>query len=169
MNAQEMSRLYGYIRASTDKQIASPETQRQIIEDYAKRLGRTVDRYFIDPATSGKKSLFDREAGKELPLTLKKGDAVIVARLDRLSRSFIGFARILEFWLKHKITMHLCDMPGGVFDPVQPHERNADRHAHSLCQLRAAANQRPHTRRAPGPQDARREVLPLGGVRLALG
>ena len=60
MNAQEMSRVYGYIRASTDKQIASPETQRQIIEDYAKRLGRSVDRYFIDPAVSGKKPLFDR-------------------------------------------------------------------------------------------------------------
>src|SRR4029077_26719 len=120
MTATEMARVYGYIRASTDKQIASPETQRQIIEDYAKRLGRSVDRYFIDPAVSGKKSLFDREAGKELSLTLKKGDGVIVARLDRLSRSFIGFARILQCWLKHKITMHLCDMPGGVFDPDNP-------------------------------------------------
>ena len=43
-----------------------------------------------------------------------------MARLDRLSRSFVGFAQILEFWLKHKITMHLCDMPGGVFDPDNP-------------------------------------------------
>ena len=120
MNAQETSRLYGYIRASTDRQIASPETQRQIIEEYARRLGKTVDRFFVDPATSGKKSLFDREAGKELTLILNKGDEVIVARLDRLSRSFVGFARILEFWLKHKITMHLCDMPGGVFDPDNP-------------------------------------------------
>ena len=33
MNAQEMADVYGYIRASTDKQIASPETQRQIIEE----------------------------------------------------------------------------------------------------------------------------------------
>ena len=72
MNASEMARVYGYIRASTDRQIASPETQRQIIEEYAKRLGRTVDRFFIDPAVSGKKSLFDREAGKELPLILKR-------------------------------------------------------------------------------------------------
>ena len=120
MNAKEMARVYGYIRASTDKQIASPETQKQIIDEYARRLGRTVDRYFIDPAVSGKKSLFDRDAGKELSLVLKKGDEVIVARLDRLSRSFVGFARILEFWLKHKITMHLCDMPGGVFDPDNP-------------------------------------------------
>ncbi len=54
MNAQEMSHVYGYIRASTDKQIASAETQRQIIEDYAGRIGKTVDHCFIDPATSGK-------------------------------------------------------------------------------------------------------------------
>ena len=53
-------RVYGYIRASTDKQIASPETQREIIEEYARRLGRTVDAFYIDPATSGKKPLFER-------------------------------------------------------------------------------------------------------------
>src|SRR5262249_5436217 len=57
MNAQEMSHTYGYIRASTDKQIASPETQKQIIEDYATRIGKSVDRYLVDPATSGKKKL----------------------------------------------------------------------------------------------------------------
>jgi putative DNA-invertase from lambdoid prophage Rac len=120
MNAQEMARVYGYIRASTDRQIASPETQKQIIEDYARRLGKTVDRYFVDPAVSGKKALFDRDAGKEMLAQLNKGDEVIVARLDRLSRSFVGFARILEFWLERKIKMHLCDMPGGHFDPDNP-------------------------------------------------
>jgi DNA invertase Pin-like site-specific DNA recombinase len=120
MSLADTHRVYGHIRASTDKQIASPETQRQIIEEYAKRLHRTVDRFFIDPAVSGKKSLFDRDGGKELALTLSKGDEVIVARLDRLSRSFVGFARILEFSLKHKIKMHICDMPGGVFDPDNP-------------------------------------------------
>jgi DNA invertase Pin-like site-specific DNA recombinase len=81
MNAQEMSRVYGYVRASTDKQIASPETQRQIIEEYAKRLGRSVDRFFIDPAVSGKKSLFDRDDGKGMITQLKTGDEIIVARL----------------------------------------------------------------------------------------
>jgi DNA invertase Pin-like site-specific DNA recombinase len=115
-----MRRLYGYIRASTDKQIASPETQKQIIEDYAKRLGRSVDRYFIDPDISGKRPLFERPSGKELSLVLAPGDQVVVARLDRLSRSFIGFAHILELFVKKKITMHLCDMPGGVFDPDNP-------------------------------------------------
>jgi DNA invertase Pin-like site-specific DNA recombinase len=120
MNAQEMSRTYGYIRASTDKQIASPDTQRQIIEDYAMRIGKTVDRYFVDPATSGKKQLKDRDAGRELVATLRSRDTVIVARLDRLSRSFIGFAQILDTWTKLKVGIHLCDMPGGHFDPDNP-------------------------------------------------
>jgi DNA invertase Pin-like site-specific DNA recombinase len=120
MTVPPNARLYGYGRASTDKQVASPETQKQIIRDYAKRFGRDVDDFFIDPAVSGKKPLFEREAGKNLSLALKPGDHVIVARLDRLSRSFIGFAHILELFLKKKITMHLCDMPGGVFDPDNP-------------------------------------------------
>jgi DNA invertase Pin-like site-specific DNA recombinase len=120
MNAQEMSRVYGYIRASTDRQIASPETQREIIEEYAKRIGRSVDRFFIDPPTSGKKRLHDRDAGRELMTTLRSRDTVIVARLDRLSRSFIGFAQILDSWTKLKVVIHLCDMPGGHFDPDNP-------------------------------------------------
>src|SRR6516162_8847805 len=120
MTRQEMHRVYGYIRASTDKQIASPETQRQIIEDYAGRIGKTVDGCFIDPATSGKKRLHDREAGRELMATLRSRDTVIVARLDRLSRSFIGFAQILDRWTKLKVGIHLCDLPGGHFDPDNP-------------------------------------------------
>ena len=120
MNAQEMARTYGYIRASTDKQIASPETQRQIIEDYARRIGKTVDRCYVDPATSGKKRLQDRDAGRELMAILRQRDTVIVARLDRLSRSFIGFAQILDSWTKLKVGIHLCDMPGGHFDPDNP-------------------------------------------------
>src|SRR5262245_60954832 len=116
----ESPRVYGYIRASTDKQVASPETQREIIEEYARRLGRPVDSFYIDPATSGKKPLFERIAGKELAAGIRRGDHVIVARLDRLSRSFVGFAHILDAWLWLKVVLHLCDMPGGVFDPDNP-------------------------------------------------
>ena len=84
-------------------------------------LDAAIDDYPIGQRERGKCRLqVERVENKELAVTLKKSDAVIVARLDRLSRSFIGFARILEFWLKHKITMHLCDMPGGVFEPDNP-------------------------------------------------
>ena len=169
MNAAEMVRVYSYIRASTDKQIASPETQRQIIDDYAKRLGRTVERYFVDPAVSGKKPLFDREAGKEMLAQLNKGDEVIVARLDRLSRSFVGFARILEFWLEAQDQNASLRHAGRRLRSRQPHERTPHRSPDHLRELRAAPDQRSHPRRAPGPQAARRKVYPLARVRLALG
>jgi DNA invertase Pin-like site-specific DNA recombinase len=120
MNAEEMARVYGYIRASTDKQIASPETQRQIIEDYAKRLGKTVNDYYVDPAISGKKRLCERMAGARLMTDVRPRDTIIVARLDRLSRSFIAFAEILDAWTKRKVSLHLCDFPGGGFDPDNP-------------------------------------------------
>jgi Resolvase, N terminal domain len=58
--------------------------------------------------------------GRELMTTLRSRDTVIVARLDRLSRSFIGFAQILDTWTKLKVSIHLCDMPGGHFDPDNP-------------------------------------------------
>jgi DNA invertase Pin-like site-specific DNA recombinase len=58
--------------------------------------------------------------GRELMATLRTRDTVIVARLDRLSRSFIGFAQILDSWTKLKVGIHLCDMPGGHFDPDNP-------------------------------------------------
>jgi DNA invertase Pin-like site-specific DNA recombinase len=120
MNASGIARNYGYIRASTDKQVAWPETQRQLIIDYAARIGKTIDFFYIDPATSGKKRLFDREAGRRLMVDLRNGDTVIVARLDRLSRSFIQFAQILDQWAKTKVSIHICDMPGGHFDPDNP-------------------------------------------------
>jgi DNA invertase Pin-like site-specific DNA recombinase len=120
MTREEIRRAYGYVRASTDKQIASPETQKQIIENYAKRIGTAVDRFFVDQAISGRKRLQDRQAGGELMTTVRPRDTVIVARLDRLSRSFIGFAEILDAWTKLKIGIHLCDMPGGHFDPDNP-------------------------------------------------
>jgi DNA invertase Pin-like site-specific DNA recombinase len=64
--------------------------------------------------------LFERAAGKELAAEIRRGDHVIVAPLDRLSRSFVGFAHILDAWLRLKVVLHLSDMPGGVFDPENP-------------------------------------------------
>jgi DNA invertase Pin-like site-specific DNA recombinase len=113
-------RVFGYARASTDKQVASPETQKQIISEYAGRLGKTVDDFYVDPASSGKKRLCAREAGFRLMIDLRPGDTVIVARLDRLSRSLIDFAEILDAWTKKKVCLHLCDFPGGGFDPDNP-------------------------------------------------
>jgi putative DNA-invertase from lambdoid prophage Rac len=120
MTTPDTAMVFGYCRASTDKQVASPETQKQIITEYAARLGKTVNDFYIDPASSGKKRLCEREAGSRLMKDLEPGDTVIVARLDRLSRSFVAFAEILDVWTKGKVRLHLCDFPGGGFDPENP-------------------------------------------------
>ena len=113
-------RIFAYIRASTSKQIASPEVQKGLIAEYATRLGLTIDEFYVDPATTSKFDLFDRPAGKRLFVDLRPGDVLIVAKLDRLSRSYLEFATTLNTLEKRQITLHVCDMPGGVFDPTNP-------------------------------------------------
>jgi DNA invertase Pin-like site-specific DNA recombinase len=113
-------RIFAYIRASTSKQIASPDVQKGLITEYATRLGLTIDGFYVDPATTSKFDLFDRPAGKRLLVDLRPGDMLIVAKLDRLSRSYLEFATTLNTLEKRQITLHVVDMRGGVFDPTNP-------------------------------------------------
>ena len=106
-------RIFAYIRASTSKQIASPEVQKGLIAEYATRLGLTIDEFYVDPATTSKFDLFDRPAGKRLFVDLRPGDVLIVAKLDRLSRSYLEFATTLNTLEKRQITLHVCRHAGG--------------------------------------------------------
>jgi DNA invertase Pin-like site-specific DNA recombinase len=108
---------YGYVRGTTDPRVESPEVQKQIIADYASRRGLLVDGIFVDRAAAGGQPLIAREAGGQLLLALRKGDHLIAARLDRVSRSLLGFGTILEALDKLGVVVHLCDVPGGVLDP----------------------------------------------------
>jgi DNA invertase Pin-like site-specific DNA recombinase len=60
------SRVIGYARASTKKQVESPETQKEAIKRYAvfNQMGDVT--FFVDAAKSGKTSWDERDAGKEL-------------------------------------------------------------------------------------------------------
>jgi DNA invertase Pin-like site-specific DNA recombinase len=112
---------YGYIRASTAQQIASPAVQKQLIADYCHRAGLNLGgRFFVDPSTSGKINIQERPAGGEMMAGLKSGDHIVVARLDRLTRSLANFANLLEILENRGIALHACDMPGIVLDPANP-------------------------------------------------
>jgi putative DNA-invertase from lambdoid prophage Rac len=113
-------RVYGYCRASTSRQVQSPDTQKQIILDHCREQGLEVDDWYTDPATSGKTNLSERLAGNKLMGVLRRGDHVVVARLDRLSRSFADFAVVIQTWSRMGVIVHICDMPGGVLDPSNP-------------------------------------------------
>ena len=80
---------YGYIRVSTIEQAdgSSLDEQDRKVRGVALIRGVEVDRVFTDPGISGSVSLDKRPAGKELLATLRKGDTLIVAKLDRAFRN----------------------------------------------------------------------------------
>ncbi len=93
-----------YVRKSTshglDKEYTSLEAQREACEQYiAARAGDgwvLVDRVYEDGGYSGKN--IDRPGFQRLLADIAAGeiDIVVVHRLDRLSRSLLDFARIME-------------------------------------------------------------------------
>jgi DNA invertase Pin-like site-specific DNA recombinase len=113
---------YGYVRVSTDQQALSPEGQRHTIEEAARRIGRSIDAWFEDAPTknpdgswndaqSGKIPLPERKAGSTLCGRLKKGDILIVAKVDRAFRKLSDCVIMLDRWERLGISLVLCDFP----------------------------------------------------------
>src|SRR5215218_65528 len=83
-------KVYGYVRVSTAEQTAngeSLETQKQQITGYAMMKGWSVADFFVEGGVSGSVPLAERREGQRLLATLKAGDVVITAKLDRAFRS----------------------------------------------------------------------------------
>jgi len=87
--------VIGYIRVSKDEQEISLEAQRNAIEADALRRGWNPE-YLIDHGFSG--GSLKRPAITEALERLERGEAktLIVAKLDRLSRSVADFAALME-------------------------------------------------------------------------
>lgn len=83
-------KLLAYIRVSTDAQAdsgAGLEAQIESCENYAKRHGLTIHKIFRDEGISGAAELEDRLGLMDVLNELKKGDALLVAKRDRLGRN----------------------------------------------------------------------------------
>ncbi len=99
-----------YIRVSTEDQANGEEAQRQAIERHAAISGMTVVDWIIE-RRSGKdtrhrplfRAVLERLAAGE-------AEAVVVAKLDRLSRNVADFGRILEQGQKEGWRLLACDM-----------------------------------------------------------
>lgn len=93
-------RVCGYIRVSTSEQAdsgAGLEAQRAAIEAEAERRGWDLVCVFEDAGASGK-SMSGRPGLQEALEAVESGqaNALVVAKLDRLSRSLLDFAGIVE-------------------------------------------------------------------------
>jgi DNA invertase Pin-like site-specific DNA recombinase len=88
----------GYVRVSTDSQGERGyglDAQRAAIEEEATRRGWTLERIYVDVASG--KSTRRRPEYSEMLHALHNGQAsvLIVAKLDRLSRSLVDFAGLM--------------------------------------------------------------------------
>lgn len=132
--------VHGYIRASTNKQHETLETQKETILRYCRfhglignrepgfgppttefeRAHRDEPLWYSDPATSGKVPIDQREAGQVMCRALRRGDHVVIARLDRAFRKLSDCCKAMEAWERTGVKLHVCNLLGGAIDLSSP-------------------------------------------------
>lgn len=112
--ADEMTAVVGYIRVSTDEQAASGlglGAQRSAIAGEARRRGWELLRVYEDAGASAKS--MDRRPGLKAALrSVERGEAtaLVVSKLDRLSRSLLDFADLMARSKKHGWALVALDL-----------------------------------------------------------
>jgi len=107
-------RVVGYVRVSTDEQAATGagmEAQREGIEREARRRAWHVIAIHEDRGASGRS--LDGRPGLSAALSAVAGgeaDALVVLKLDRLSRSLVDFAGLLERARREKWALVALDL-----------------------------------------------------------
>lgn len=108
-------RAFGYCRVSTDRQVQhgnSLEAQCRAIELICELEGLRLVEIFTDPATSGSIPLASRTAGAKLLSSVKSGDLIIAAKLDRVSRDALDAAATLKRLKMQNVGLYLRDLGG---------------------------------------------------------
>src|SRR5687768_13174904 len=109
--------VYGYCRVSTDRQVTEGESldvQRRKIEGYAHMQGWCLDDVRVEKGVSGSRPFATRPVGSSLLNKLRRGDAVIATKLDRMFRSASDALATLELLKGRGVSLHLLDMGGDV-------------------------------------------------------
>ena len=90
-----MKKLYGYIRVSTKKQGdgVSLDEQKRIIQEFARKEGHTIVRFFEEQVTAAKEGRPQFNIMVNL-LLKKKADGVVMHKVDRSSRNFGDWHKI---------------------------------------------------------------------------
>lgn len=92
-------RVIGYLRVSTDEQARSGlglDAQSATVQAEADRRGWEHVEWVTDEGVSGGTAPCDRDGLGQVLATIGSGDVVIVAKLDRLSRSALDFLDLAD-------------------------------------------------------------------------
>lgn len=103
--------VYGYTRVSTDEQVkgSSLSEQAKKIEAIAALRDSKVKAIFTDGGVSGSVDFSERPEGSKLISILKKGDVLVVAKLDRLFRSANNATSMIDDFKAKGIALVICD------------------------------------------------------------
>lgn len=117
MRSDRGSWAFGYCRVSSKVQAEegmSLPAQREKITAYYEAMLRPKGiqwaRFYEDPATSGRKSMDQRENGARLLAAAEKGDHIIMAKLDRGFRKAGDAAVTMERWGEMGVIFHMLDL-----------------------------------------------------------
>jgi DNA invertase Pin-like site-specific DNA recombinase len=104
-------KVVGYLRTSTDRQDLSPDAQRERIAAHTTYKGWELVGWVQD-TVSGSTALSDRPGGAYALSLLDSGqaDALVVAKLDRLSRNVVDFGTTLELAQRQGWAVVVLDM-----------------------------------------------------------
>ena len=113
MTRDEIKRVVGYVRVSTAEQGRSGlglEAQRSAIAAECGRRGWELEATYQDVA-SGKSTNGRHRLHQALDdLAGRRADGLVVAKLDRLSRSVVDFGRVLKLSQRHGWALIILDL-----------------------------------------------------------
>ena len=107
-------RVWAYVRVSSDGQAdnTSLRVQAERIRAWATSQGLVVEGQYSDVASG---SSLERPGLQELRRTVRPGDAVVVLKLDRLSRSILDAEPLISDWEKGGVALF------SVTEPIETH------------------------------------------------
>jgi putative DNA-invertase from lambdoid prophage Rac len=114
-----------YTRISTSQQVNGMSVDAQVAAckgylDSQKAQGKWSDDGFqaVNDVVSGSVAFAKRERGKELWEKLKRGDVLVIAKLDRAWRSCSDALSCIKEFKKRGVELHLVDLGGNVTDGI---------------------------------------------------
>lgn len=113
MTRDKIKRVVGYVRVSTAEQGSSGlglEAQRAAIERECQHRGWELVAVYQDVASGKSKDKRPELARAQASVAAKEADAIVVAKLDRLSRSVVDFGKILADSREHGWALVALDL-----------------------------------------------------------
>lgn len=107
---------YGYLRVSTDMQ--DYNSQKQGVDDFAKKQKWNIDEYITDDGVSGSKDYHKRQLGKLLE-KVKPNDVIIASEISRLGRDLLMVMEILNHCMKSDVVVYTVKDNYKLGDDVQ--------------------------------------------------